>query len=62
MERKTKILSEIKIEVVKEYLSGKISVRQIAYQLQVSSFSVEESVSVNSLDRYRYCFLYIRSP
>ena len=42
MERKTKILSEIKIEVVKEYLSGKISVGQIAYQLQVSSFSVEE--------------------
>ena len=42
MESKTKILSQIKIEVVKEYLVGKISVGQIAYQLQVSSFSVEE--------------------
>ena len=42
MGRKMKILSEIKIEVVKEYLAGKISVQQIAYQLQVSDFAVEE--------------------
>lgn len=42
MGRKTKILSEIKMKVVNEYLSGKMSVKQIAHQLNVSEYSVED--------------------
>jgi len=39
---KVKVLPEIKLRVVEEYLAGKRSVKQIAYQLHVSCYSVEE--------------------
>lgn len=42
MGRKLKVLPEIKIKVVEEYLAGKRSVKQTAYELSVSEFSVEE--------------------
>lgn len=41
MERNIKVLSEVKIRVVKDYLLGKRSTSQIAYQLQVSCNTVE---------------------
>ncbi|WP_154695702.1 helix-turn-helix domain-containing protein [Clostridium botulinum] len=40
--KKGKVLKEIKIKVVEDYLEEKRSVRQIADQLQVSCYSVEE--------------------
>ena len=42
MGRKAKVLPEIKIKVVEEYLAGERSVKQISYNLQVSCYSVEE--------------------
>lgn len=42
MGRKTKASPEIKIKVVKEYLAGEKSVIQIAYELQVNCYSVED--------------------
>lgn len=42
MGRKSKVLPEIKIKVVKQYLAGERSVKQIAYELHVSEYSVEE--------------------
>ncbi|WP_085322122.1 hypothetical protein [Clostridium botulinum] len=42
MGRKGKVLKEIKRKVVEDYLEEKRSVRQIADQLQISCYSVEE--------------------
>lgn len=39
---KVKVLPEIKLRAVEKYLTGKKSIKQIAYQLQVSCYSVEE--------------------
>ncbi len=44
MGRKVKVLTEIKIRVVEEYLAGKKGVQQIANELQVSCYSIEEWV------------------
>lgn len=40
MKRKGKVLAEIKLKVVEDYLAGKIGVSQIAEQLHVSCYSV----------------------
>ena len=42
MGRKSKVSYETKIEVISKYLSRKISVKEIAYQLNVSVYSVKE--------------------
>lgn len=42
MERKTKVSCETKIEAISKYLLGKICVKEISYQLNVSVYSVEE--------------------
>lgn len=44
MGRKLKVLPEIKIKVVEEYLAGKRSIKQTAYELSVSEYSVAEWV------------------
>ena len=42
MFKKQKILYEVKVKAVEDYLSGEISIQEIANQLQISRFSIEE--------------------
>jgi len=42
MVKKQKILYEVKVKAVEDYLSGKISIQEIVNQLQISRFSMEE--------------------
>lgn len=57
MGRKLKVLPEIKIKVVEQYLAGQRSVKQIAYELHVSEYSVEEWIrkyKVAGVDGLKY--------
>lgn len=45
MGRKSKVLSEIKVKVVKEYLTGVKSMTQIAYELKINYSTVQDWVT-----------------
>ncbi|OOM70040.1 transposase [Clostridium puniceum] len=45
MPRKSKVISEVKVQVVEEYLTGVKSMAQIAYELQINYSTVQDWVS-----------------
>ena len=45
MPRKSKVISEVKVQVVEEYLTGVKSMAQIAYELQINYSTIQDWVS-----------------